>query len=219
MRSQGPQQPLSSIGIANAAIAIADSNGLAKVSMRGVASSLGVEAMSLYHHVKNKEALLDLMVDQAVGAIALPAADLAWQDFLRERCRAAHVVLKQHPWLGALLVSRVNVGPNMLRYVDATIGALVTAGFSYPEADHAWNAVDNHLYGFALQEANFPFEPEAYASAAAAYLPSLRQQNLPHLTRMTELVAERAYDGLHDFDFGLDLIINSLEQRLHSQEH
>jgi AcrR family transcriptional regulator len=197
MRSQGPQQPLSSIGIANAAIAIADSNGLAKVSMRGVASSLGVEAMSLYHHVKNKEALLDLMVDQAVGAIALPAADLAWQDFLRERCRAAHVVLKQHPWLGAL----------------------VTAGFSYPEADHAWNAVDNHLYGFALQEANFPFEPEAYASAAAAYLPSLRQQNLPHLTRMTELVAERAYDGLHDFDFGLDLIINSLEQRLHSQEH
>lgn len=200
--------------IGRAAIAIADQDGIAKVSMRTTASALGVQAMSLYHHVKNKDALLDVMVDLVAGEIRLPEADLPWQDFLRRRCRSAYAVLREHPWVGALLVSRMNSGPNMLRYVDATIGALVRAGFTYPQADHAWNAIDNHLYGFVMQEQQFPISPGEYAAVAAEYLPQIEAMNLPHLTRMTRLVADRHYDGLHDFDFGLDLIIDGLQRLL-----
>ena len=82
----------------------------------------------------------------------------------------------------------MNTGPNMLRYINATVGRLVDAGFSYPQADHAWNAVDNHLYGFMIQEQHFPVQPEDYARIAGnIYL--YRVPCLPHLSEMTKMVA------------------------------
>ena len=105
----------------------------------------------------------------------------------------------------------------MLRYVDATLGALIKAGFSYPQADHAWNAIDNHLYGFVLQEENFPLKPEEYSLAAKAYIPHLEDMGLPNLLAMTHLVADKRYTGLHELSFGLDLLITGLETLLHKQ--
>lgn len=216
MPAKKPKQraKLSATAIGRAAIHIADTEGIDAVSMRSTANALGVQAMSLYNHVQNKEALLDVMVDLVAAEIELPTTGVAWQDFLRQRCRAAYVMLQAHPWASALLLSRMNTGINMLRYVDATIAALIDAGFTYPQADHAWNAIDNHLYGFVLQEQQFPIAPEAYASVAGEYLPQLEALDLPHLTQMTKLVANRTYNGLHDFDFGLNLIIDGLEQLL-----
>ena len=63
-------------------------------------------------------------------------------------------------------MSRTNVGPAMLRYVDSTLGSLRQAGFSVELADYAWNAMDSHIYGFTLQELNFPFEPQQFQEAA-----------------------------------------------------
>ena len=106
----------------------------------------------------------------------------------------------------------------MLRYVDANLGALIKAGFSYPQADYAWNAIDNHLYGFVLQEENFPLKPEEYSLAAKkAYIPHLEDMGLPNLLAMTNLVAEKRYTGLHEFSFGLDLLITGLETLLHKE--
>ena len=83
---------------------------------------------------------------------------------MRQRAISAHEVLLRHPWATMLMVSRINTGPAMLRYIDATIGCLREAGFSYPMADHAWNAIDSHIYGFTLQKLNFPIADDEFAS-------------------------------------------------------
>jgi len=88
------------------------------------------------------------------------------------------------------------------------------AGFSYSMADHAWNALDNHVYGFTLQELNFPFDPDEYASAAEEYLPMIPADTFPHLRALSVEVIGKRHDGLHDFDFGLDLILDGLERLL-----
>ena len=134
------------------------------------------------------------------------------------RAVSAHAVLLRHPWACALLMSRVNVGPAMLRYVDATVGCLHGAGFSLPMADHGWNALDSYIYGFTLHKLNFPFAADEYAKVAAAYLPSLSADQFPSMWALTELVASGGHDGLHDLEFGLDLILDGLERLLAAGE-
>lgn len=206
--------PLTRERVLEAAVGIADAEGLEALSMRRLAKAVGVEAMSLYNHVANKDELLDGMVEVVISGIAVPLVGGDWQAEMRRRAGSARAVLLRHPWAVGLIVSRANVGPMMLRYVDATLGCLVEAGFSYPDADRALNGIDSHIYGFIQQELLFPIDPEDYAEEARAYLPSLPRQTYPYLWALSGLVAERAYDGRHDFEFGLSLILEGLERRL-----
>ena len=200
--------------VLNAAIRLADSKGMESLSMRKLALSLGVEAMSLYNHVANKEDVLDGMVEVVVGHIKLPSLDAHWKDAMRQRSMSAHEQLLNHPWAAMLFVSRVNVGPAMLRYIDATIGCLHTAGFSYELADRAWNAIDSHVYGFTQQELNFPIEPSEYGEVAEEFLPQIPEGEYPHLNALSKQVIDGKHDGIQEFCFGLDLILDSLE-RIH----
>jgi AcrR family transcriptional regulator len=170
--------------------------------------------MSLYKHVANKDEILDGIVDLAVGEIAVPSPGEDWRAAMRRRGISAHEVLLRHPWACLLLMSRTNVGPAMLRYVDSTLGSLRQAGFSVELADYAWNAMDSHIYGFTLQELNFPIEPQQFQEAARTYLPQLPPGRYPHLTEMAVHVMEGSYDGVADFTFGLDLILDGLERIL-----
>ena len=131
--------------------------------------------------------------------------------------KGAHVVMLNHPWAPMLMLSRVNVGPAMLAYVNATIGCLREAGFSCAMADHAWNAIDNHIYGFTLQALNFPFEPSEYADAASAFLPMLPQEEYPYLREMSVEIIEGRHHGIQDFEFGLNLILDGLQRLLEQQ--
>ncbi len=207
---------LSRASILKAAVNIADKDGIESLSMRKLAHSVGVEAMSLYNHVPNKEAVLDGMVEIVVLQIALPNPDEYWRDAIRLRAISAHEQLLTHPWAATLFVSRANVGPAMLKYVDATIGCLRDAGFSYELADRAWNAIDSHVYGFTQQAINFPFEPSEYAGVAEQFLPQIPVDQYPYLHHLSRQVIEGKHDGIHDFCFGLDLILDSLE-RLHAE--
>lgn len=206
--------PLSLERITDAAVTLADRDGLETVTMRSVAASLGVEAMSLYNHVANKEALLDAMVERVIGEFERPATDGDWKVEMRRRALSAHRVLLAHPWASLLILSRVNAGPAMLGYIDATIGCLRGAGFSWAMSDHAWNAIDNHVHGFTLQALNFPFEPDEYAAVAREYLPMVPPEEYPHLNGLTREVAAARHDGVQDFEFGLTLILDGLERRL-----
>lgn len=167
------REPLSTERVLRAALELADSGGTDGLTMRGLGQELGVEAMSLYKHVANKDAILDGIVDLVVGEIALPSPGDDWKQSMRRRGISAHEVLLRHPWACRLLMSRPNVGPAMLRYVDSTVGTLRQAGFSIELADHAWNAMDSHVYGFTLQKLTFPFEPQQYPEKAGTYLPQL----------------------------------------------
>lgn len=205
--------PLTPERILRAAIKLADRQGLEALSMRKLATTLKVEAMSLYNHVANKDALLDSMVDHIIGEITLPERGGDWKATMRARAVSALAVMTAHPWAPMLVVSRITVGPNRLRYIDATLGALREAGFSWEETDRAWNTLDNYIYGFTLQQQNFPVNPDDYASAAAAYLPMLPAKLYPYMHEMSARIADRSLDGTHDFGFGLDVILDGLERR------
>ncbi len=110
-----------------------------------------------------------------------------------------------------LLMSRVNVGPVMLRYVDATLGCLLDAGFSYPLADHAWNAIDSYIYGFTVKSLNFPFEPDEYKDVAEEFMPQMPMEQYPHLLGLSLEVMEGRHDGVHDLSLGLELLLDGLE--------
>lgn len=198
----------------DAAVKLADEIGVPALSMRKLGQALGVEAMSLYNHVANKDDLLAGITDRVIAEIEPPSLDDPWPDAMRRRAHSARAVLHRHPWATMLIVSQASAGPAMMRYLDATLGCLLEAGFSYRMADHAWNAIDNHIYGFTLQELNFPFEPEEYAEAAAAFLPQIPADRFPYFFALSKEVAGGRYDGLYDFDFGLDLILDGLQQRL-----
>jgi AcrR family transcriptional regulator len=206
------QAPLSRERVLQAALQQADEGGIEALSMRKLAQVLGVQAMSLYNHVANKDDLLDGIVDRVVGEIEVPSLETDWKSAMRQRSASAHTVLLCHPWATMPLVSRVNVGPAMLRYVDATLGCLYEAGFSFEMADRAWNAIDSHIYGFTLQELNFPFEAAEYSEEAAKGLSLIPAEQYPYLNRLTQYVMEGRYDGIHDFEFGLELILSGLDR-------
>jgi AcrR family transcriptional regulator len=202
--------------ITEAALALADAGGVESLSMRALAKALGVEAMSLYNHIRNKDDLLDAVVDTVVGRIDMPDTGTDWQNALRRRAQSMRTVFLAHPWAPPLIVGRINVGPNMLALNNATLGCLHAAGFTYIQADHAMNALDSLIYGFHLLERSLPVAPEDYAEAASTYLPAIDAMRYPHFCALGQLVAEGAYDGVNQMTFGLDLLLQALDaQRQH----
>lgn len=202
--------------IVTAAVALADEDGMAAVSMRKVAARLGVEAMSLYHHVANKDALLDGMVDAVMAEFEVPAeADVAdWRDALRHRCRSARASLRRHPWAIGLLDSRMTPGPATFHHHDAVIGTLRRGGFSVAGAAHALALIDAFLYGFALQERNLPFDPgDDVGEVAEEIVGHLSPDEFPHLLEMaTEHVMRPGYDFGDEFEHGLALVLDALDR-------
>lgn len=203
--------PLSRERILRAAIDLADKDGLDSLSMRKLAQEMGVKAMSLYNYVTNKDDILDSMVDIVVSEIESPKIDGDWRDAMRRQAISAHEILLHHPWAAMALMSRINVGAAMLKYLDMTLGCLCEAGFSLEMADHARNVIDSHIYGFTLQELNFPINESDYSEMAAEGLSIIPADKYPYLNKLTHHVIERSYDGIHDFEFGLELILNGLE--------
>ena len=111
--------PLSQDRVLEAAVRLADDGGITTLSMRKLAQELGVEAMSLYNHVANKDELLDAMVDAVFGEIGLPSARADWRISMRKRAMAVREVLMHHPWAIELMEARSRPGPATLAHHDA----------------------------------------------------------------------------------------------------
>ncbi|AFY37944.1 transcriptional regulator, TetR family [[Leptolyngbya] sp. PCC 7376] len=199
--------PLSRERILQAALHCVDADGLDALSMRKLAEGLGVKAMSLYNHVKNKDDIIDGIVELAIAEIERPDPKQDWRVAMRNRAISAHQVLLKHPWATMAIASRVNIGESSLSYVDATLGCLLEAGFSYEIADHIWNALDSYIYGFTLQELNFPFEASEYAKVAAEFVHLIPVDQYPYLNGLTHHVIKGQYNGIHNFEFGLDVLL------------
>jgi AcrR family transcriptional regulator len=210
-----PRTPLTSERVLQAAVALADREGVGSLSMRRLAKELGVEAMSLYHHVPGKQALLDGMVDLVFGEIELPAADDDWRAAMRRRAVSAREVLARHPWAIALMESRRTPGPANLRHHDAVLGCLRRAGFPVALTAHAYSILDAYVYGFALQEASLPFgTAEETAEVAGEIFDAFVAEAYPHLTELAvEHVLQPGYDYGDEYAFGLELILDGLERQ------
>lgn len=212
----GTREPLSEPRIVAAAVAVADRGGISAVSMRNVGKELGVEAMSLYHHVPSKDALLDALVDWIFARIVLPLERDSWREGMIRRAVSAREVLSTHPWGLGLIESRATPGPALLGHHNAVIGCLRRGGFSIGLASHAFSAIDAYVYGFALTEQTLPFDPSAATSAgdfAAEFTDLL--EGYPYLAELVGALTDgRDYVFGDEFDDGLGMILDQLELRL-----
>ncbi len=200
----------------SAALELADRRGLGSLSMRNLALQLGVEAMSLYHHVANKDEILDGLVDLVFGEIEVRSPPADWRQEMRRRAIAMRDALRRHPWALGLMESRATPGPESLRRHDAVLAILRAAGFTVELAGHAYSVVDSYVYGFALQEKNLPFHtPEELAAVGAGILGRVGPDDYPHLIEfMLERALKPGYDYGNEFLYGLDLILDGLERTL-----
>lgn len=208
--------PLTRRRIVEAAMVVADRGGSAAISMRNIGRELGVEAMSLYHHVANKEELLDALVDEIFARIELPHPDDDWRQGMTRRAASARDVLTSHPWALHLVDSRRHPGPALLRHHDAVLGCLRRGGFSVRLASHAFSVIDAYVYGFALTISNLPFDA-GDASGADDFANTAAESIAPY-PHLSELVSQLTGDGAYvfgdEFSYGLDVILDELERRL-----
>jgi AcrR family transcriptional regulator len=214
--SSGDRAPLSRERVLRGAVAVADAGGLAGLTIRSLAQELGVKPMSVYHHVANKDEILDGIVDIVFSEIDLPSTEGSWRTEITKRAFSARAALRRHPWAIGLLESRTSPGPATLRHHDTNIGVLRAAGFSVEATAHAYALIDSYVYGFALQEAGLPFEgPDNVAEIAAPIMELFSSGDYPHMVELaTEFVLQPGYDFGNEFDFGLGLILDGLERLL-----
>ena len=218
-RNTQPRAPLNRERALTTAIALADRDGIDSLTMRKLARELGVEALSLYHHVANKNDILDGMVEIVFSEIDLPADTSDWKTAMRQRATSLRAALTRHPWAISIMESRSSPGPATLRHHDWVIGCCRTAGFTIEMAAHAFSLLDSYIYGFVLQEVNLPFDnQDDIPEVVESIMPRLSADDYPHLHELTtQHVLQPGYAYGHEFEYGLGLILDSLETAAQGQ--
>ncbi|MGI9666838.1 MAG: TetR/AcrR family transcriptional regulator C-terminal domain-containing protein [Acidimicrobiia bacterium] len=218
------RQPLSRERLLETAIALADAEGIDALTMRHLAERLDVEAMSLYYHVANKEAILDGVVDallmevsDEIGGFEPPDEVNDWQLEVRRRIVGARLVMMRHKWAPSVIESRTTIGPAVLFYLHGILGVMIEGGFSYDLAHHALHALGSRALGFT-QELFEPGSPEQESMNEESF-----NEMAEHLPYLVGMMAEIMHDGPDDtlgwcddeteFAFGLDIVLEGLEQR------
>jgi AcrR family transcriptional regulator len=217
--------PLTRDRVLVTAVELADTAGIDALTIRRLAERLGVEPMSLYYHVPNKEAILDGIVDlvfqeieQAVGGFAVAETDAAWKSTLRGRILAAREVMLRHPWTPGVMDTRAQLGLTTARYVDSVVGTLRSGGLSFDLIHHAMHALGSRAYGFS-QELGEGEGDDSDDSGAMEQMAVF----VPHLAEMLSVVRHDDPDSTlgwcddqFEFEFGLDIILDGLERHARS---
>jgi len=204
--------------VLGAAVALADAEGLSAVTMRRLAGALGVEAMSLYHHVRGKEALLDGAVEVVMAEVAAAIDDLGipeptqdWQGDLRATILASREVLLRHPWVPGLLETRASLSPTVVAHHEHVLRLMHEGGFGYDLAHHALHALGSRALGFSQEL----FQPAPDGEEQVDLDPA----DFPHLGAMVAEVAHTVddptlgwCDDQTEFEFSLDLLLDGLER-------
>lgn len=211
--------PLSRDRVLHAALTLVDEGGIESLSMRKLGQALGVEAMSLYNHVANKDDLLAGIVDLVLNEIELSAADADWESVIRRCAISAHDAFERHPWACNLIMSSTRVRPARLRYMEFLLRRLREAGFSAEATYHAYHALDSHILGFTLWHMGHVMpgdgpritSKEELATFLAILLRELHLDDYPYLLEHGE---QHLTPGSHkdegEFEFGLRLILDGL---------
>jgi len=198
-----------------------DEGGIESLSMRKLGQALGVEAMSLYNHVANKDDLLDGIVDLVLSEFQLPSADEDWEVAIRTCAISAHDALVRHPWACNLIMSSTRIHPARLQYMEFLLRRLREAGFSAEATYHAYHALDSHILGFTLWQLGHTMpgdgprvtNKEELALFLATFLREFPLDEYPYLLEHGE---QHFMEGSHkeegEFDFGLRLILDGLKR-------
>jgi AcrR family transcriptional regulator len=211
------RQRLTREKVLRAALEFVDANGLAALSMHKLGAELGVQGMSLYSHVENKDALLDGIVEAMTWEAEMPPADgTDWQGALRRLAAEIRGLIRRHPAAAPLLVSRPVMPVRRLEQTDAYVKLLMRAGFTEDRAMDVLRTVVVYAHGYALAEVCFT------ACAGCGPWPG---DQLSQMRRVTGMVPRDAPDHLlrlamlfcgrcdmdDQFDLGIDLMIRGLD--------
>jgi AcrR family transcriptional regulator len=198
--------------IVETAVGLADRIGLESFTIRKLAEAMDTAPMTLYHHIVSKEKLLDAMVDMVFGEITDPPVDQPWASAIRTRCQSARKVLNRHWWAAPLMESRTAPGRSNLKHHNAVIGCFRQAGFSVAFAARAYAVLDSFVYGFAFEEAILPGPAQELVEATAEIVEDLDLDEYPYMAEMArEYILKPGYNFGDSFDFGLDLLLEGLE--------
>jgi len=212
-----PRAPLSKERVLRTAINIADKEGIDALTMRRLAQELGVEAMSLYYYVTNKDDILKGIMDLVALEIEIPSGGADWKAAIRRSAISFHDVLRRHVWASSLMISGPpGVGPAQLRYSDSLLKRLREAGFSPELTHHAYHALDSHIVGSTLWAAGVGAVMKTKPDFVKAFIRELPVAEYPYFAEhaqqhMTKSVTST---GKSEFEFGLDLILDGLEKML-----
>ena len=206
--------PVSRERALDAAMKLADEKGLPALTMRSLAQELGVEAMSLYHHVANKDDILNGMVDRVFAEIELSESGGDWRAAMRARAHSMRAVLKRHRWAIGLVESRRSPGGSTLAHHDAVLRCLREGGVTLALSGHAYALLDSYIYGFAQQEAALPFQTtEETHEVAGEMMKAFPEGAYPYLVELAiERVLKPGYAFGNEFAWGLELILDGLER-------
>lgn len=212
------REPLNRERVLRAAVDLADREGIDALSMRRLGQELGVEAMSLYNHVGGKEDLLDGMVDAILGEIE-PAPEAGpWKQQVRDRIQSARRTMLRHPWASAVIVSRTQPSPVVMRYMDTMGGILRRGGFSVDLMHHAFHALGSRVLGFSQELYDDSSGPAAVDQMPPAMVAQMAKE-FPYITEIVQQVAHdeasvvgTGCDDRWEFEFALDLLLDGLER-------
>jgi len=207
--------PLTRDRILRAAIQIADTEGLEALTMRRLGQELGVQAMSLYNHVANKDDLYQGIVDLAMNEIEPPSPDADWKTALRDTAISAHRAFVRHPWACSLHMETPRINDERMEWMEGVLRTLREAGFTPNMTHHAYHALDSHITGFTLWLVNMPFDSrEELLDMAKDFIPSISPERFPYvIEHAQEHLEDPDPDEPSEFEFGLDLILEGLERR------
>ena len=239
MAAKAFRKPLSRERVLTAAVALVDTQGIQALTMRRLAADLHVEAMSLYYHLADKEALLDGVVETvvaeigaAVGRVGETGGDRSWRTRLREQFLAARQVMLGHPWVPGVLSGRRSIPAGVIAYYDSIVGTLVGAGFSYHLAHRALHAFGSLPLGFAQEifspasaggdvaaDAGLVAQADADPAARAEVDPAAMAATMPYLTKMMAAEIHDAADptlgwcdSQVEFEFTVNLLLDGLDR-------
>lgn len=215
-RSAVPRAPLTRERVLDAALALADRDGIAGLTMRRLAAGLGVEAMTLYHHVGNKDTLVATLVERVVEPFQRPdPAAPDWRTDVRAALLSAHAELEAHPWACPYLQAVGPMSMARLRWMEALLARLRSAGFSARQTHHAYHVLDSHLIGSTLWAAGYTRTSVPLETLAANARATLDPEVFPALLEHIDVhLAPADPSDRPTFEVGLDLILDGLARLL-----
>lgn len=210
-RAPQPRVPLSRDRVLQAAVSVADREGIESMSMRRLAQELGVEAMTIYYHVPNKEQIVEGMVATVMGEIELPEPGEPWKPAIRRMALSARDTLMRHPWATTRIMT-AGLTPERLRYMESILGCFRAGGFTPYQTHLAYHAIESHIVGFTLWLAGMNL-PDDIGDIAADVMRQVPADEYPaFIEHIGEHLREHRDTDVGAFEFGLDLVLDGLER-------
>ncbi|MGP4001280.1 TetR/AcrR family transcriptional regulator [Streptomyces sp. 8N706] len=222
--ARGPRQALTVDRIVQTAIALADAEGLASLSMRKVAEPLEVSVMSLYTYVPGRAELVNCMLDEVLAASPSLEGAGDWRAALEQYARGGRDIARRHPWVPPLASARMLMGPNETAVWDGVLGAISGAGLTEREMLGVVHLVNGYVRGAVHQSADAEHDErraglsydEWYEQSGPLLERMISVTRFPHLTRVWMAgVFEEPGEGLGPdggFEFGLQRVLDGIEQ-------